>query len=178
MHGVGREERVRDRRSKSVIPQEYVLHIRINSGHYLTCVTDYAVSETECPEETFRMVLELSDDMPDKADHLNICGAGFFRNVLRNANRKENVDNCILTYESAVHLTPGHSNMLDRLNIFGGLSFLRFQLTGDLTDISDAISHQQRAIHLTPDSHVDMPRRLNNLGNVIQYRFERTGDLV
>jgi hypothetical protein len=71
LHGVGREEGATDRRrSESAIPQEYVPHIRIKLGHYLTCGTDYAVSETEGLEERFRMVLELSDNMPDKADLL------------------------------------------------------------------------------------------------------------
>ena len=87
-------------------------HIRIKLGHYLTYGADYAVSEIEDSEETYRMILELSDDMPEKADLLNNCGAGFFRNVLRHANRKEYIDNCILAYKSAVHPTPpGHSKM-------------------------------------------------------------------
>ena len=159
LHGVGREERARDRRSESVIRRGYVPHIRIKLGHYLTCGTDYAVLETEGPEEIFRMVLELSDNVPEKADLLDDCGAGFFRNVLRNANRKEDIDNCILAYESAVHLTPpGHSDMSGRLNILGAIFFHRFQLARDLTDISNAISHQQRAVHLTPENHADMPR--------------------
>ena len=179
LHSVGREEGATDRRSESAIPQEYVPHIRIKLEHYLTCGTDYAVSETEDPEEIFRMVLELSDNMADKADLLDKCGAGFFRNVLRNANRKEDIDNCILAYESAVHLTPpGHSDMPRRLNNLGD-GFLRcFEHTGDLADISDAISHQQRAVHLTPEGHADMPGQLNNLGISFRRRFECAGDLA
>ena len=158
LHGVGREEDATDRESESTIPQEYVPHIRINLGYYLTCATDYAVPETESSEEILRMVLELSDNMPDKADLLDKCGAGFFRNVLRNANRKEDIDNYILAYESAVHLTPaGHSDMSDRLNMLGTLFFHRFQITGNFTDISDAITHQQRAVHLIPEGHADVP---------------------
>ena len=176
LHGVGREERARDRRSEFAIRREYVPHISIKLGHYLTCGTNYAVSETEDPEEIFRMVLELSDNVPEKADLLDNCGAGFFRNV-RYANRKEDIDNCILAYESAVHLTPpGHSDMSGRLNILGALFLHRFQLAGDLTDISDAISHQQRAVHLTPENHADMPRQLSNLGDAFLCRFECTGD--
>ena len=179
LHGVRREEDATDRRSEFAIPHEYVPHICIKLGHCLICRTDYAVSETESPEEIFRMVLELSDNMPDKADLLDICGAGFFRNVLRNANRKEDIDNCILAYESAVHLTPpDHSDMSSRLNILGALFFHRFQLARDPTDISDAISHQQRAIYLTPEGHADMPCQLNNLGNAFLCRFKRTGDLA
>ena len=158
------------------MPQEYVPHIRINLIHYLTCCTNYAVSETEDPEEIFRMVLELSDNMPDKADLLDNCGAGFFRNVLGKTDRKEDIDNCILAYESAVHLTPlGHSDMPRRLNNLGKGFLRRFERTGDPGDISSAISHQQRAVHLTPEGHAD---QLNNLGISFRCRFECTGDLA
>jgi hypothetical protein len=49
---------------------------------------------------------------------------------------------------------------------------------GDLTDISEAISFQQKAVQLTPEGHADMPGHLNNLGNSFQSRFEHTGDLT
>ena len=107
LHGVGREYDATDRRrSESTIPQEYVPHIRTKLGRYLTCGTDYAVSETEGPEEILRMILGLSDSMPDKADPLVDCGSGLLRNVLSDTNRKKDIDNCILAYKSAVHLTP------------------------------------------------------------------------
>ena len=60
-----------------------------------------------------------------------------------------------------------------------GISFVcRFECTGDLVDIFDAISHQQRAVNLTPEGHAGMPSQLNNLGSAFQRRFERTGDLA
>ena len=116
LYGVGREEGAADRRRpESVIPQKYVPHIRIN---YLTCGTNYAVTEAEGIEEIFRIVLELSDNMPAKADLLDNCGVGFLRSFLCNTNRKEDIDNCILAYESAVRLTTlSHSDMSSRLNI-------------------------------------------------------------
>jgi hypothetical protein len=65
----------------------------------------------EGPDEIFRTVLDLSDNMPDKADLLYNCGVGFLRSF-RNINRREDIDNCILAYGSAVHLTPqGHSDV-------------------------------------------------------------------
>jgi hypothetical protein len=61
-----------------------------------------------------------------------------------------------------------------------GISFqCRFKRTGNLADISEAILHQQRAVHLTPEGHADMPDQLNSLGNFsFQRRFECTGDLA
>ena len=82
-HGIGREESAADRRrSEFVIPKEYVPHIRTKSGHYLTCSTDHAVVGAEDPKEIFRTMLELSDNIPDKADLLDNCGVGFLRSFL------------------------------------------------------------------------------------------------
>lgn len=53
----------------------------------------------------------------------------------------------------------------------------RFQYTGSLFDISQAIQNLQLAIQLTPDDHADLPVRLSNLGTAFLRRFERTGDL-
>jgi len=59
-----------------------------------------------------------------------------------------------------------------------GISFhSRFDHTGNLADISEAISNQQRAVQLTPNGDPRMPMWLSNLGSSFQSRFERTGDL-
>jgi hypothetical protein len=59
-----------------------------------------------------------------------------------------------------------------------GNSFqIRFKHTGDLADISNAISHQQKAVHLTPEGHASKPSWLINLGSSFLSRFEHTGDL-
>ena len=148
-------------------------------GHYLTCDTNYAAPEAEGIEELFRLALELSDNIPQKEDVLDNCGRVFLRKFLGNTNRKEYLDNCILAYELAVHLTPqGHSDMSGRLNKLGISLYYRFNRTGDFTDISEAILYQQKAVHLTPEGHVDMPDHLSNLGNSLQSRFKRTGNLA
>jgi len=54
----------------------------------------------------------------------------------------------------------------------------RFKRTGDIEEISNAISAHQRAVQLTLDSDVKMPSRLNNLGTSFLHRFGRTGDLT
>jgi len=53
----------------------------------------------------------------------------------------------------------------------------RFRRTGDLNDISKAISVWQRAVQLTPDGHANMPGQLMNLGISYLSRFECTGDV-
>jgi tetratricopeptide (TPR) repeat protein len=62
-------------------------------------------------------------------------------------------------------------------SIISETHFRRFERTGDMQDISEAIRHQQRAVQLTPDGHADLPSWLNNLGNSFLRRFERTGDM-
>jgi hypothetical protein len=107
--------------------------------------------EGEGLEEIFRVVPELSDNMPDKAALLDNCGDGFLRNFLSNKNRKEDIDNCILAYESSVRLTPqGSPDMSGRINMLALSYYRRFNLAGDLGDISKVILYQQKAIHLIP----------------------------
>ena len=62
------------------------------------------------------------------------------------------------------------------LNQLGNSFLHRFECTGDLQDISEAIRSHQRAVQLTPDGHADLSSRLNNLGMSFSHRFERTGD--
>ena len=145
---------------------------------YLTFGTDYAALKAS-PEEMLRIFLELSDNMPDKADLLDSCGERLLRSFHGNSNRKEDIDNCILAYESAVHLTPrGHSELSGRLHMLGVSFYHRFHITGDLIDISEAILYQQKARHLTPKGYADIPDRLNSLGNALQSRFKYTGDIT
>ena len=154
-------------------------HIRIRLGYYLTCGTDYAVA-AEGPEEIFRIVLELSDNVPEKADLLDKCGDGFARNFFGNTHKKEDINKAILAYESVFHLTPhGYLDSTgSRLNKLGALLYHRFNLVGDLTDISKAILYQQKVICLTPEDDANMPSWLNNLGLSYQRRFEHAGDLA
>ena len=63
----------------------------------------------------------------------------------------------IQTQQCAVHLTPkGHAELPARLNNLEISFQSRFQRTGYLPDISEAIQNQQRATQLTPDGHADL----------------------
>ena len=82
------------------------------------------------------------------------------------------------TADRTPELTPvADADTLARLNNLG-ISFLtRFERTGDLNDISQAIENQQHAIRLTPDGHADKPAIYNNLGISFFHRFQRIGHL-
>jgi len=73
---------------------------------------------------------------------------------------------------------PSLWNHADMVDACGTILQGRFQQTDDIDEISNAISAHQRAVHLTPDGHVDMPDRLSNLGISFLLRFRRTGDLA
>jgi len=66
--------------------------------------------------------------------------------------------------------------MPSRLNNLGNSLLGRFERTGDLADVANAISALQSAVQLTPNGHADKPSWLNNLGNSLLGRFKRTGD--
>jgi len=53
----------------------------------------------------------------------------------------------------------------------------RFKQTGDVSDLTEAISIQQRAVKLIPEDHPRIPGYLNNLGMSFSYRFGRIGDV-
>jgi len=67
--------------------------------------------------------------------------------------------------------------MPHRLSNLGNTFLCRFERTGDLTNISNAILAYRRAVQLTPDGHADMPSRLSNLGKCVLRRSEHTDDL-
>jgi len=78
-----------------------------------------------------------------------------------------------------VQLTPdGHADMPSQLSDLGQSLSDRFQCTGDLTNIVNAISANQRAVQLTPDGDAQMPSRLNKLGISYALRFQCTGDFT
>ena len=180
LHGVGGKEGAMDQRgSECSIPQEYVEQFCIKFVHYLTSGLDCAVTEAEGHEEIFRVVLELPDNIPDKLDFLDFCGAYFLRSFLSKKNQKEDIDNCILAYKSAVHLTPhDHLDMSCRINMLGEAYYHCFKYAGGLANISNAISYQQEVVNLTPEGHADMPSWLNSLGLSLQSRFNHTGNLA
>ncbi|KAF9524207.1 CHAT domain-containing protein [Crepidotus variabilis] len=54
----------------------------------------------------------------------------------------------------------------------------RFEETGSMVDISNAIESLQSAVALLPEDHPLMPSSLANLGMALARRFERAGDLT
>jgi len=69
-------------------------------------------------------------------------------------------------------------NQAPMMDACGRILQERFEQTGALDEIFNAIAAHQRAVQLTPDGHADMPGRLSNLGGSLLCRFEHTGNLT
>ncbi|KAJ2935033.1 hypothetical protein H1R20_g2042, partial [Candolleomyces eurysporus] len=64
------------------------------------------------------------------------------------------------------------------LNNLGISLRLRFEREGNLSDIQEAISIQQKVVQITPNDRADYPSHLANLGNSFLSRFGRTKDTL
>ncbi|KAJ3514919.1 hypothetical protein NMY22_g14591 [Coprinellus aureogranulatus] len=70
-----------------------------------------------------------------------------------------------------------HEDPIAQLVNTGMMSLNRFQLTGELNDITNAISSLQKASSSIPVGHSDLPVVLNSLGISFKLRFLHTGNL-
>ncbi|KAJ3533243.1 hypothetical protein NMY22_g7415 [Coprinellus aureogranulatus] len=68
-------------------------------------------------------------------------------------------------------------NHLAQLNGHATLLVDRFQTTGNLADITEAINVLQNAVGKSPNRSNDLPIMLTNLGSALKYRFERRGEI-
>ncbi|TEB28294.1 hypothetical protein FA13DRAFT_1775971 [Coprinellus micaceus] len=119
---------------------------------------------------------------------LNNLGA-FFRERCGTFDDAQDLDHAISAGKKAVSFTPvGDTSLPSRLIALGrafmhrfgslGDSFMRrFERTGELQDITQAISMGSQAVRLTPEGHASLPNTLHNLGNLFLSRFERTNKL-
>ncbi|KAI9863865.1 MAG: hypothetical protein M1813_003517 [Trichoglossum hirsutum] len=55
------------------------------------------------------------------------------------------------------------------------LKITRFERTGNMEDLEEAIRKAEQAVKATPEGHPDLATWLSNLGNMLERRFERTG---
>ena len=67
---------------------------------------------------------------------------------------------------------------MNRLGEIGLYLLDRFERTGDVTDIDNAILYHERAVRLLPKGNSDKHQHLNNLGRSFLCRFTRSGELV
>ncbi len=64
------------------------------------------------------------------------------------------------------------------LNNLGEFLQSRFERTGEMANLEEAIETAREAVQSTPHDHPDRAARLNNLGTKLGRRFERTGEMA
>jgi tetratricopeptide (TPR) repeat protein len=75
-----------------------------------------------------------------------------------------------------VEFTPqDYPDLAGWLNNLGNMLGSRFERTGRMEDLKEAIRKAQQAVEFTPENHPDLAMYLNNLGNKLKRRFKRTG---
>jgi hypothetical protein len=122
------------------------------------------------------LLIELSDDRPEKPHLLNHCGDLFLAHFHSTQNIND-IDNSILAHDLAVQLTPiDKPKFADFLYDATVPVLERFFRRGNLADIDQAISMFEMVVGATPEGHENMPDRLNHLGISLEVRFTRTDD--
>ncbi|PPQ94866.1 hypothetical protein CVT25_007240, partial [Psilocybe cyanescens] len=74
--------------------------------------------------------------------------------------------------------SEGHANLPTQLHNLALSLGKHFEHTGNVADISEAISLLQKSIQLTSDDHANLPTQLHNLGLSLGKHFEHTGNVA
>ncbi|KAK4244031.1 CHAT domain-containing protein [Corynascus novoguineensis] len=67
---------------------------------------------------------------------------------------------------------------IQRLNNLGVVFWSRYERTGEMADLEEAIRMARQAVESTPHDHQDRSRWMSNLGNKLQRRYKRTGEMA
>ncbi|MBB4934416.1 hypothetical protein F4561_005236 [Lipingzhangella halophila] len=88
------------------------------------------------------------------------------------------ITNTVTVWQRIVQATPeDHPNRAVYLSNLGTALQTRFERTGALEDLDQAITALRGAVQVIPEDHPDRAASLSNLGNTLRVRFERTGAL-
>ncbi|KAH7191136.1 CHAT domain-containing protein [Fusarium oxysporum] len=80
--------------------------------------------------------------------------------------------------DTSCHLTEDHPNRAAWLNNLGNKLERRYERTGEMADLEEAIRTARQAVDSAPDDYPNRAAWLNNLGNKLERRYERTGEMA
>ena len=79
----------------------------------------------------------------------------------------------------AVKSAPySHPWRASRLGSLGNWLARRYERTGYVEDLEEAIRQVEKAVNTAPSNHLNRPNYLTSLGNMLVWRFKRTGNLL
>lgn len=84
----------------------------------------------------------------------------------------------MISQEAVRRTQQNHPDLAERLNNFGVMLGRRYQRTGAMSDLEEAIGAARQAVDTTPEDHPDCAACLNNLGNKLESRYERSGAMA
>ena len=122
----------------------------------------------------------LSSDDPRLGEFLHNIGIGYLKRYDSRLGELDDLQTAIPIIKKAIAVTLAadeHAHLPGQLNNLGISFRRRFERTGDLDDISEAVQSQQCAVQLTPEEHPNLPALVYNLGTSFSRRFKHTGHL-
>ncbi|RYP48549.1 hypothetical protein DL768_005588 [Monosporascus sp. mg162] len=75
-----------------------------------------------------------------------------------------------------IAVAKSDEGVVTRLDNLGNQLESRYERTGEITDLEEAIGVAREAVESTPHDHPDQAGRLSNLGTKLGRRYERTGE--
>ncbi|KFZ23764.1 hypothetical protein V502_01755 [Pseudogymnoascus sp. VKM F-4520 (FW-2644)] len=121
-------------------------------------------------------VLELKDTEPHQI--ASLFAITMYEKFTRSG-IKQQIDTAISFAQMSLHYEHNEpevtNGLLSNLGVF---LESRYERTGDIADLEEAIQVARRAAASTPKDHFNLAIYLDNLGNKLQRRYERTGDIA
>ena len=88
------------------------------------------------------------------------------------------LNQAIIVYRRGLELCQKEGSQSTCMSGLARALWYRFERTGSMVDLNEAISMDREALSLRPTSHPDRPLSLNNLGLRLWDRFRRTGSMA
>ncbi|TFK44021.1 CHAT domain-containing protein, partial [Crucibulum laeve] len=104
---------------------------------------------------------------------LNLLG-GSHMSRFRHKEDPLDIDEAMSLIQRAAHLASNDPTILSN---YATVLHHRFERTGNLDDLNEAIRVKQNALLLIPEDYDNRPGMLNNLANSLQSRYHRSGDI-
>ena len=156
--------------------------LNLRGGHFLKIFRD-----TRDDEDIGRAITayeqaaaSLAPDDPRLGTFLHDIGVAHLERHDSRLGGLDDLQTAITTMKKAIAATLAadeHAGLPGQLNNLGISFRRRFEHTGDLSDLSEAIRSQQCAVELSPEGHPNLPALLDNLGTSFSRRFKHTGHL-
>ncbi|WP_405717347.1 tetratricopeptide repeat protein [Streptomyces sp. NBC_01537] len=113
--------------------------------------------------------------LPYLADGAAVTAFAMLQGILGSAEPTVIDANIRMWQHILAHTPADHPDRDGRLGNLGGALRTRFERSGTVADLDEAITVYRQAVEATPTDYPDRAAMLSNLGNALRTRFERSG---